>query len=96
MDWSERPALRGDSVRTSIGNYAYDVRNELGVQSDGLARWFFMVYRLAPTEELVTIGESSPNQDHAERNARQVIALYAELDRMSSNEPGSPRRHAIG
>jgi hypothetical protein len=45
-----------------------------------------MVYKIAPTEKLVTTGEILPSREHAERNAREFIGLYIQLDRMKSNE----------
>ena len=77
-------------MRTRIGNYAYDVREEPYAEQDGLAHWTFIVYRVRPTQELLVYGEISPNREHAEHNARQAIELYIELDRITSEEPKAP------
>ena len=76
------PEQREDGVKTYIGDYAYEVRKE-GKDS---GRWAFVVYKVTPSEELLSHGEDSLSQDHAERNARQLIALYAELDREKPNK----------
>ena len=75
-----------DNVKSYIGNYAYEVRKEPCLDRKDSARWAFMVYKAMPTVELLAHGEDSLSQDHAERNARQLIALYIELDRTKSNK----------
>lgn len=64
-----------------IGAYKYEITKELGAGGNGFTRWSFTVYKTSPTEKLMARGEDSPTQEHAERNARQLIALYMELDR---------------
>ena len=68
-------------MKSYIGDYAYEVRKEPCLDRKGSVRWAFMVYKAVPTVELLAHGEDSLSQDHAERNARQLIALYTELDR---------------
>ena len=80
----EQPERSEDNVKSYIGDYAYEIRKE--PCPDGKAHWTFMVYKVAPTVELLAHGEESLSQDHAERNARQLIALYTELDRTKSNK----------
>lgn len=81
-----------DNVRTHIGGYAYEVRKEeLCAEGRTSAQWAFMVYKVAATEELIAHGEESLSQEHAERNARQLIALHIELDRQKSNERSNAR-----
>ncbi len=73
---------RKDSVRTHRGDYGYKVSKALCVETEAVVHWNYMVYKVTPTEVLLSHGEDSPSRDHAERNARQLIALYIELDRM--------------
>lgn len=96
VECSERSSSRGDSVRTRIGNYAYEVRNALGIKSNAVAHWVCMVYKIAPTEKLVNMGAILPSREDAVHNALEVIGLYSQLDRMKSIEPSSPRCHAAG
>jgi hypothetical protein len=81
-----QPERSEDNVKSYIGDYAYEVRKEPCLDGKDFARWAFMVYKAAPTVELLAHGEDSLSLDHAERNARQLIALYAELDRTKSNK----------
>ena len=76
----------GGSVRIHIGDYAYEIRKEPCAEGANSAHWTFIVYKIVPDEELLTHGEDSPSQEHAVRNARQLIALYTELDRVKSDE----------
>ncbi len=73
-------------MKTYVGDYAYEVRKEPCLGAGNSVHWAFMVYKIAPREELLVHGEESLSQEHAERNARQLIALYAELDRTKLNE----------
>jgi hypothetical protein len=82
----ELPERREDSVRTRIGDYAYEVRREPRTERGDSAHWRFMVYKVAPTEELLTHGGDSLSEEHAVRNARQLVVLYIELDQMKLNE----------
>lgn len=82
----EQPERSEDHVKSYIGNYAYEVRKEPCLDGKDSARWAFMVYKAAPTVELLAHGEDSLSQEHAERNARQLIALYMELDRTASTQ----------
>ena len=77
----EQPERSEDNVKTYIGDYAFEVGRNLALRGKSSARWAFMVYKVTPTMELLAHGEESLSQDHAERNARQLIALYTELDR---------------
>lgn len=77
---------REDSVRIHIGDYAYEIRKGHCAEGANSAYWTFLVYKIVPDEELLTHGEDSPSQEHAVRNARQLIALYTELDRVKSDE----------
>lgn len=81
----EHPEGREHSVKTYVGDYAYEVRKEPCLEGKNSAHWAFMVYKITPSEELLVHGEESLSQEHAERNARQLITLYVELDRMKSN-----------
>lgn len=65
------------SVKTHIDGYAYEITKVM----DAFPRWAYTVYKMEPFEELLVCGEYSPNPEHAERNARQLIAFYVELDR---------------
>jgi hypothetical protein len=82
----ELPERKEGVVKTHIGDYAYEVRKQLYGKTDAFAHWSFLVYKVTPSEKLLARGEDSVNQEHAERNARQLIALYVELDRMKSKE----------
>jgi hypothetical protein len=82
----ELPERKEEIVRTHIGDYAYDVRKELCAETEAFAHWAYMVYKVTPIEELLSHGEDSPSQEHAERNARQLIALHIEIDRIRSSE----------
>lgn len=82
----ELPERKEDIVRTHIGDYAYEVTKELCAETGTFAHWAYKVYRVTPNEELLAHGNDSPSQEHAERNARQLIALYLELDRTKSSE----------
>ncbi len=82
----EQHARSEDNVKSYIGNYVYEVRKEPCLDGKDSARWAFMVYKAAPTVELLAHGEDSLSQEHAERNARQLIALYIELDRTKSDK----------
>jgi hypothetical protein len=71
-------------VRIRIGEYAYEVTEvtkAVGAARAAFERWVFTIYKGTPPEELVTGGENSSSRDHAERNALQLIELYADLDR---------------
>jgi hypothetical protein len=70
-------------VRIRIGDYAYEVTKELCADTEPVAHWVYVVYKVTPIEELLAHGDDSPSQEHAERNARQLIVLYRELDRMN-------------
>jgi hypothetical protein len=70
-------------VRICIGDYAYEVTRELCAETGAFAHWAFKVYRVTPIEELLAHGDHSPSEEHAERNARQLIVLCTELDRMN-------------
>ncbi len=78
----ELPERKAISVRTRTGDYAYEVTKELCARTEAVVRWGYVVYKVAPIEVLLSHGENSPSREHAERNARQLIALYIELDRM--------------
>lgn len=83
------------SVRVCVGEYAYEVTEvtrEFDSERVAAVHWSFTVYRVAPNEEPVAHGENSPNREHAERNARQLIGLYRELDREKPNERSSHAR----
>jgi hypothetical protein len=82
----ELPERKEDKVRTHIGDYAYEVTKELCAETEAFAHWAYMVYKVAPIEVLLSHGEDSPSREHAERNARQLIALHIEIDRMRSDE----------
>lgn len=82
----ELPERREENVRTYIGDYAYEVTSPPRAEGVDSARWNFVVYKVKPAEELLAHGEESLSQEHAARNARQIIALYIELDRVKSNE----------
>lgn len=73
-------------MNSRIGDYTYEVTNELRAATEADGRWGYKVYRIMPIEVLLSQGEDSPNREHAERNARQIIALFAALDRMGSEE----------
>jgi hypothetical protein len=73
-------------VRTCIGDYAYEVVEKLCSETEVVAHWDYKVYKVTPDDELLAHGEDSPSREHAERNARQLIALYTEIDRMRSDE----------
>ncbi len=89
----ELTGRREDNVRTQIGGYAYEVRKELCAEERASTHWTFTVYKVAPpAQELLAHGEDSLTQEHAERNARQLIALYIELDRQKSNERSNNAR----
>jgi hypothetical protein len=70
-------------VRICIGDYAYEVTKELCADTEPVAHWDYMVYRVTPNEELLAHGDDSPSREHAECNARQLIVLYRELDRIN-------------
>lgn len=76
---SEREAA---SVRAQMGDYAYEVMKKLYAETDAVVHWDYLVYKVMPTEVLISHGKSSYGREHAERNARQIIALCIELDRM--------------
>jgi hypothetical protein len=78
----ELPERKAVSVRTHTGDYAYEVTKELCARTEAVVHWDYMVYKVMPTEVVLSHGENSPSQEHAERNARQIIALCLELDRM--------------
>jgi hypothetical protein len=78
----ELPERKAVSVRTHTGDYAYEVTKELCARTEAVVHWDYMVYKVTPTEVVLSHGEGSPSRDHAERNARQIIALCIELDRM--------------
>jgi len=71
-------------VRAQVGDYAYEVTKELCAETEAVVHWDYMVYKVMPTEVVLSHGEDSPSRDHAERNARQIIALCRELDRMDA------------
>jgi hypothetical protein len=73
-------------MKSRIGNYAYEVTNEPRAETDADGRWGYNVYRIMPIEVLLSHGEDSPNREHAERNARQIIELFTELDRIGSEK----------
>jgi hypothetical protein len=73
-------------MKARIGDYAYEVTNELRAETEADGRWGYKVYRIMPVEVLLSHGEDSPDREHAERNARQIIALFTALDRMGSEE----------
>jgi len=73
-------------VKIYIGDYAYEVRKKPCLAGEDSARWAFMVYRITEAEDLLAYGEESLSQEHAVRNARQLIALYTELDRTNSDK----------
>jgi hypothetical protein len=73
-------------MKSRIGDYAYEVTNELRAETEADRRWGYMVYRIMPVEVLLSHGEDSLDREHAERNARQIIALFTALDRMGSEE----------
>jgi hypothetical protein len=75
----ERKAV---SMRVDIGDYAYEVTKELCAETKAVVRWNYMVYKVTPTEVLLSHSKDSPSREHAERNARQLIVLCMELDRM--------------
>jgi hypothetical protein len=82
-----RELAKEEVVRTRIGDYSYEIRTRpCADKEEAFAHWSFRVYRVVPAEELLASGGDSPNHEHAERNARQLIALYIELDRMKSHE----------
>ncbi len=81
----ELPERNSVSMRAHIGNYAYEVTKELCADTEAVVHWNYMVYKVTPTEVLLSHGEDSPNREHAERNARQLIALSMELDRMAGD-----------
>ncbi len=70
-------------MRIRIGEYEYEVievTNGVGAKMAALTRWAFIVYRVTSAEELIARGEGALSREHAERNARQLIELYIELD----------------
>jgi hypothetical protein len=73
---SERWAV---NMRAQMGNYAYEVTKELCAKNEAVVHWSYMVYKVTPTEVLLSHGKDSPSREHAERNARQIIALSIEL-----------------
>jgi hypothetical protein len=83
----ELPEGREESVRIRIGDYAYEVTKVVRPGTEAGAHWDYRIYRATPNGVLLVHGEDSPNLEHAERNARQVIALYIELDKVRFNEP---------
>jgi hypothetical protein len=78
----ELPERGAVGMTVGMGDYAYEVTRELCAETEAVVRWNYMVYKVTPTEVLLTHGKDSPSREHAERNARQVIALSIELDRM--------------
>ena len=78
----ELPERKAVCVRAQVGEYTYEVTKEDCAETDAVVHWDYMVYKVMPTEVLLSHGEDSPSRDHAERNARQIIALCLELDRM--------------
>jgi hypothetical protein len=74
-------------MKTLIGNYAYEVTNELRPPSEP-ARWTFVVHKTETegSEQLVCSGDS-PSREHAEREAQQLIALCMDLDRIVNSDP---------
>lgn len=70
------------SMRAHIGDYAYEVTEGLCAENEAVLHWNYMVYKVTPTEVLLSHREDSPSREHAERNARQLIALSMELERM--------------
>ncbi len=80
----ERPERKSVCVRAQVGDYAYEVTKELCAETEAVVHWDYMVYKVMPTEVVLSHGEDSPSRDHAERNARQIIALCRELDRMDA------------
>jgi hypothetical protein len=80
------PERKEDIVRTHIGDYAYEVTREFCAETGTFAQWAYLVYKATPLEKLLAHGEDSPSEEHAERNALQLIALYIELDRTKSSE----------
>ena len=75
---------KADSVRTHMSDYGYKVTKAPCAETEAVVHWNYMVYKVTPTEVLLSHGEDSPSRDHAERNARQLIVLYMELDRMEA------------
>jgi hypothetical protein len=73
-------------MKSRIGDYAYEVTNELHADTEADGRWGYKVYRITSIEVLLSHGEDSPDREHADRNARQVIALFTALDQMGSEE----------
>jgi hypothetical protein len=69
-------------MRAGIGDYAYEVTKELCAEPEAVVHWNYIVYKVTPTEVLLSHGKDSPSREHAERNARQVITLHSELERM--------------
>jgi hypothetical protein len=78
----ELPEIKAVSMRVDMGDYAYEVTKELCVETEAVVRWNYMVYKVTPTEVLLSHGKDSPSREHAERNARQIIALSIGLERM--------------
>lgn len=74
-------------MRIHVGDYAYEVTKVLCPGAEDVARWAYRVYGTGSNGALLAQYEDSPNQEHAERNARQVVALCLELDRVRLNEP---------
>jgi DUF1680 family protein len=78
----ELPERKADSVRTHMADYEYKVTKAPCAETETIVHWNYMVYKVTPTKVLLSHSEDSPSRDHAERNARQLIVLYMELDRM--------------
>ena len=78
----ELPERKSVCVRAQVGDYAYEVTKGLCAETEAVVHWDYMVYKVMPTEVVLSHGENSLSQEHAERNARQIIALCLELDRM--------------
>ena len=76
------PEGKSVCVRAQMGDYAYEVTQELCGETEAVMHWDYLIYKVMPTAVLISHGENSPSRDHAERNARQLIALCLELDRM--------------
>jgi hypothetical protein len=73
-------------MKIRIGDYAYEVKKECCAEIEADGHWSYKVYKITSIEVLLSHGEDSPDREHADRNARQIIALFTALDRMRSEE----------
>ena len=68
-------------MRIHCGNYAYEVARVRDARTQVFTHWEFKVYQIRPYDKLLARGTNSPSEEHAKRNAEQIIACFTELDK---------------